>query len=347
MAGERTGRVGILWRGAPGAERHPRLAPMFDALAAAGVAVEPVAFDDEVADAVRRRLLELDGVLVWVDPVMGERDRTVLDALLRDVSARGVWVSAHPDAIMKMGTKELLVHARDLPCGSDSHLYRTREQLTAELPARLSSGARVLKQLRGNAGIGVWKVQFAAGTATGAEALVEVQDAHPRGASFETLPLVEFLRRCEGQLATGGIVDQRFEPRITEGIVRCYLVRGDVVGFATQGPEPSQVASGRVFGLPSKKTMWPAAEARFASLRHDMESSWLPALQELVGVDAPSLPMLWDADFLYGAPEVDGAERYVLCEVNVSCVIPFPDAAPAAVARAVAERVRGRANAAG
>jgi hypothetical protein len=33
---------------------------------------------------------------------------------LRDVAARGVWVSAHPDVVQKMGTKEVLHRTRTM-----------------------------------------------------------------------------------------------------------------------------------------------------------------------------------------------------------------------------------------
>jgi len=48
-------------------------------------------------------------VLVWVNPIEQGLDRSRLDPLLRDVAATGVFVSAHPDVILRMGTKEVLV----------------------------------------------------------------------------------------------------------------------------------------------------------------------------------------------------------------------------------------------
>jgi len=36
------------------------------------------------------------------------------------------------------------------------------------------------------------------------------------------------------------------------------------------------------------------------------------------------LPLLWDCDFMFGERAADEAERYVLCEINVSSVSPFP-----------------------
>src|SRR5437764_11000697 len=98
------GPVGILWRGDRSADKiataeKGRLQPIFDALARHGVAAKAVVFSDDAIDDVRQQLLQLDGVLVWVDPIMGEVDRMKLDALLRDVASSGVWVSAHPDVI--------------------------------------------------------------------------------------------------------------------------------------------------------------------------------------------------------------------------------------------------------
>src|SRR5215469_1079089 len=85
-----------------------RLAPVADALAAVGLATEAAVFSADMVDEVRNQLLGVNAVLVWVDPVGGDGDRTVLDALLREVAAAGVFVSAHPDVILRMGTKEVL-----------------------------------------------------------------------------------------------------------------------------------------------------------------------------------------------------------------------------------------------
>jgi len=89
-AASRLGRVAILWRGDTG-----RFKAVFAALAAAGVDAEPVVYEDDVVDAVRAQLSTLDGVLVWVNPIHEGRNRANLDALLREVAAQGVWVSAH------------------------------------------------------------------------------------------------------------------------------------------------------------------------------------------------------------------------------------------------------------
>jgi hypothetical protein len=49
--------------------------------------------------------------------------------------------------------------------------------------------------------------------------------------------------------------------------------------------------------------------------------------------------MVRDADFLYG-PQTDNDDSYMLCEINVSSVIPFPDSAPAKISGAVTRRFK-------
>ena len=115
----RLGRIAILWRGDEAARgsatpENSRFKAVFAALARVGVDAEPVVYEDEIADVVRVQLAALDGVLVWVNPIHEGRNRAKLDALLREVAARGVWVSAHPDVILKMGTKEVLHRTRTM-----------------------------------------------------------------------------------------------------------------------------------------------------------------------------------------------------------------------------------------
>jgi hypothetical protein len=185
MSASEAGKLALLWpRDAPkwraAAPRDYRLHRIFEAVAALGIEAEPALYADDVADQVREQLLRCDGVLVWVDPLSEGRDRVVLDALLRDVASKGLWVSTHPDVILKMGVKEVLHHTKHLGWGTDTHLYRDIGAFREEFPQRLrAGGARVLKQNRGNGGEGVWKIELASETAQSA-ATVRVLHA-PRG----------------------------------------------------------------------------------------------------------------------------------------------------------------------
>src|SRR4051795_1090379 len=143
--------------------QNSRFYRVFEELAALGIAAEPAIYDEEFADEVCEQLMAADGVLVWVDPIHQGKTREALDPLLREVAARGPWVSAHPDVILKMGVKEVLYRTKHLGWGSDTHLYRSPDEFHDAFPSRLQAGPRVLKQNRGNGGQGVWKVETVSG----------------------------------------------------------------------------------------------------------------------------------------------------------------------------------------
>src|SRR5262249_34868478 len=157
----------------------------------------------------------VDGVLVWVNPIVEGRDRTALNEALADVAASGVFVSAHPDVIAKMGTKEVLYRTRSMGWGCDTRHYPTFEIMQRYLPASLATGdARVLKRVRGHGGDGVWKVELAE-QAGARSALPVSQDSslrvrHAKRGSVETrMSLAAFLAQCEPYFSDGeGMIDQ-------------------------------------------------------------------------------------------------------------------------------------------
>jgi hypothetical protein len=331
-------KVAVLWRGDPTKVETPtpannRMYPLLKAFAHLNVTAEPVVYAEEVADEILSRLLDCDGVLVWIDPITKGRDRSKLDPMLRDVAAQGIWVSAHPDVIEKIGTKEVLFRTRHFGWGADTHLYATVHEFQTEFPARLKSrGPRVLKQRRGNGGIGTWRVELASGNDP--DPIARVQEAR-RGSATEELRLSEFIRRCEEHFAEHGcLIDQALLRRTDEGMIRCYLIHNQVVGFSTQMP-----AAPGDFAMANEKTMYEPSEARFALLKTQMESEWVPALQQLFSIDTDSLPAIWDADFLYGPKNEQGQDSFVLGEINVSAVFPFPPSAIDKLAQAALARM--------
>lgn len=342
-------RIAVLWRGDHEARRtataqNNRFYRIFEELAALGIDAEPAVYDEDFAEAVREQLLAADGVLVWVDPLHQGKTRTRLDALLRDVAARGPWVSAHPDVTLKMGVKEVLYRTKHLGWGTDTHLYRTAAEFLAAFPPRLESGCpRVIKQNRGNGGQGVWKVEIA-GRSGHQASVVRVLEA-TRGNVPEELPLADFMARCEPYFAADGcIVDQPFQPRLPDGMIRCYMGADKVVGFGHQFIkaliEPPPEGSDSPAAQPGPRIMHGADAEPFQLLRAQIEAEWTPQMMAVLGIDAAALPIIWDADFLYGPPTASGADSYVLCEINVSSVFAIPDQAPAAIARLALKRLR-------
>jgi hypothetical protein len=284
-------------------------------------------------------------VLVWVDPLHEAKTRSVLDDLLRDVARRGPWVSAHPEVILKMGVKEVLHRTRHLGWGTDTNLYRTPADFKDAFPSRLrSAGPRVLKQNRGNGGQGIWKVELVSGP-PGKASIVRVLEGR-RGRAPEEMALGEFMTCCEAYFASDGcIVDQPFQPRLPDGMIRCYMGTDKVVGFGHQFikaliPPPPEGPDSPA-AQPGPRIMHGADAEPFQALRTKMEVEWTPQMMEVLGIDAAALPIIWDTDFLYGPRTASGEDSYVLCEINVSSVFAIPDQAPVAIARLALSRLRG------
>jgi hypothetical protein len=338
--------IAILSRGDAAARRdataqNSRFVRVFEALADAGIDACPVIYDEAFADEVREQLLAVDGVLVWVDPIHQGKTRAALDPLLRDVAAQGPWVSAHPDVILKMGVKDVLYRTRHLGWGADTYRYDSAAAFRAEFASRLKAGGpRVLKQNRGNGGQGVWKIE----ALSDSDGMVRVLHAQ-RGSLPEDVPLERFVARCEQYFEWGGcIIDQAFQPRLPEGMIRCYMSGSKVAGFGQQKikalipPPPEGPDSPEA--QPGPRIMHGPDAPPLQRLRRVMEDAWTPQMMETLGIDEPSLPVIWDADFLYGPRDEAGRDTYALCEINVSSCFAIPDQAPAAIARTVGDRIR-------
>jgi hypothetical protein len=342
-----TVRVGLLRRGdrsthPPVLRKEAALASLRVALAGRGVEVEAVAWADDAAEEVVEQLSHLDAVVVWVNPIEEGATRARLDEALRRLAERGLYVSAHPDVIAVMGTKEVLYRTRDFTWGSDVAWYATPAELAERLPARLDRYRRlVVKQARGNGGQGTWSVERLdagpeAGRVSGATP-VRVRHAQTKDASSTEMTLADFVDSCAGAFGwSNGAIDQPYQERLAEGMVRAYLSGGEVVGFARQWPGGLIEPGAREATPPSFMTGPERPE--WQGLRRRLEATWVPQLQRRLGLDAPALPVLWDADFFFGPAE----DSWVLCEINASSVAPFPDEAADGIASSLLARLGAR-----
>jgi hypothetical protein len=346
MTLNRNPRIAILWHGDresrnnASAEQN-KFSKVFEEFQLYNFTAEPAVYNDEFVDEVRHQLTQVDGVLVWVNPISGGKDRSILDDMLRIVALSGVFVSTHPDVILKMGTKEVLYQTREMGwSGGDIHLYQSVEELRQKLPIRLANGSsRVLKQNRGNNGIGVWRVEFVGRSAAqGTDPIVRVLHAE-RDSIEKVMRLSEFIHQCEFYFdGSGQMIDQPFHSPLPYGMVRCYMTQDEVVGFGHQYVTAlHRPENGSETLQQQPRTYHPESKPEFQSLKTKMESEWISQLQYLLDIETESLPIIWDADFLYGPKTAAGEDTYVLCEINVSSVHPFPDSAlPKLVKAAVA-----------
>jgi hypothetical protein len=318
-------KVALVWHGdretrdSVNLDEH-RLGPTAVAMRDEGLEVEPAVYNDDFADEVRQQLLKVDAVQVWVNPITeGGGDRLKLDAMLRDVALQGVLVSAHPETIQKMGTKQVLYDTRGMSWGSDVRRYASVQELRDGLRESLQTGPRVLKQFRGHSGQGIWKI-----APTSDPERVLARHA-PRGSEEQEIPLSQWTEQCAPYFESGLMFDQEFNPRIGEGTIRCYLVQDRIEGFGHQ--EVNALVPGADAG---PRLYSPPTDERFQDLKHKVEGEWLPELMNCVGVSRAELPMLWDIDLMH---RVGGG--YMLCEINVSSVYPYPESAIRPLARAI------------
>lgn len=329
---------------------NSKVPTLFPALAAAGLMGVPIVYHDDFLEEVRAELLQMDGVLVWVNPIEEGRDRARLDSLLRDVAEAGVFVSTHPDVIMKIGTKQVLVDTLSLSWSAPGTLaHRTPEALRAALAVHHATGeTRVLKQFRGHSGKGIWKVEpmgrLQESGANAGALLVRVREA-PRGSPEEVIALDTFVERCAGYFTGDGrMVDQPWQPRLPEGMIRCYLVHDKVEGFGHQAVNalcPAPAGAPRdAFPPTTSRLYFPSDKPEFQAMKQQLEAEWLPQLQTRFDLAPEQLPVLWDCDFMLGPKDINGHDTYVLCEINVSSVSPYPESVLVPLARATLGRVQ-------
>jgi hypothetical protein len=306
-----------------------RFAAVAGALRSVGLSAVDCVYDEAREAETEATLRGCQAALVWVNPIQDGRSRRGLDAVLRRAAGAGVLVSAHPDVIDRMGVKAVLARTSELGWSGDAIHYAEPAQLLAGLPATLAGGPRVLKRNRGNGGVGVWKVEALANGL--ARVTAAAGDRAPKAMALG-LFLDERIAEFE---AADGYVDQAFQARLGDGMVRCYMSASRSAGFGWQKvralldaePAPARTYSG-------------ADDPRFQDLRAQMEGTWVPKLGKVLALRESDLPAIWDADFLFGPRAADGADTYILCEINVSSVYPMPDEAPAEIARTVAARLR-------
>ena len=304
------------------------LAGLITEFAQRNIAVVHVVFEDQWSDAVLKEILSLDGVLVWVNPIQNGANRSVLDPLLRTAAESGVWVSANPDVILKLGTKEVLFRTRHLGWGSDVEQYENAFEFSQRFPDRLLARRRmVVKQARGNDGQGVWRVDLVKHVdQMNDDTSVVVWDASTKNSDSEVMKFKTFMDKCTESFSWSGLlIDQEFQTRLADGMIRCYFTHDEVVGFCRQWPKGllSAQSTDERSPSPSSEMVGPETD-EFQPLRHLVSDQWLPEAMLELELSRSDLPAIWDADFLIGERDELGRDTYVLCEINVSAVWPFP-----------------------
>jgi hypothetical protein len=232
-------------------------------------------------------------------------------------------VSAHPDTILRIGTKDVLVATQSLGWSVDACAHHSLAEFRAQFPKKVRrEGARVLKQYRGHSGHGVWKITPLPPDTF--EVRSAVRDEPLRELSEEAL--IAFF---DAEVFARGshLIDQGWVPTMDRGMVRAYLCGTKVAGFGYQeivALHPTGSDDDFTRRQPSRRYYYTQNCILFQRVRERLEKEWIPALQNLMGLRAEDLPLLWDTDFFLGQPP---DAEFLLCEINASCVSPFPESA--------------------
>ena len=168
-----------------------------------------------------------------------------------------------------------------------------------------------------------------------------------RGSDENSITFDEFAAHGAVLRADGGhMVDQAWQPRLAEGMVRCYLVQDRVAGFGHQAvnalcPRPARVEAKRRRPGPGSTTL---PTCRTSRPEAPLETQWMPQLQRTLDIDARGCPCCGTAISCSASRRGrSDEERYVLCEINVSSVAPFPASAIEPLVTATMRSLRGRA----
>ncbi len=291
-----------------------RLKVLFEHLDKSGIESRLIAYDEERIAEIEREISLLDAVLVWVNPIQNGKTREKLDAMLRRVSETDVFVSTHPDIILKIGTKDILYKTRNMSWGGDIYLYKNNKELREQFLTNLQKESRVLKQYRGNGGLGVWRVELFEDKE---DPIVRV--LHARRDSIEQKMLLSEFYESMRQYDL--LIDQPYISPMPDGMTRAYMSQNRIIGFGHQyvtalmwPPNPEEPLH------PKPRLYYPKDKEEFQKLREMLENKWIPELQQLLDIKTEQLPILWDTDFL-----IDSNSNYKLCEINVSSVYPYPE----------------------
>jgi len=336
--------VAILIYGEINSNRNALIEEKYSGLANAfiekGFRTESVLYNDLLAEKLSDELIVYDAILVWVNPIEQGTDRKILDALLLKLSNRGCYISAHPEIILKIGTKDVLYKTRKMDWGGDIKMYASYDDFKKQFFNPDNTNAlRILKQYRGNGGNGVFKIDSTDYHTN------KIKITHAAGDVKERILSIEdFFEQMKLYFSNNGIlIEQPWNPNIINGMVRCYLSGNKVNGFGYQEMNALYPTTGTIPKSPGKRFYFTEQCGLFQDLRLIMETEWVPQLQEITAVETGMLPIIWDADFFINKINtLNTKEKYSLCEINVSCVSPFPESAIPFIVEEVGNKIEGK-----
>lgn len=289
--------------------------PMVNALKKRGWNAEVIFFEVAQKEAIYTRVKgEFDGYVSRINPGNLKEENEYFD-MLRRLCNDGLVGMSHPDAMIGYGAKDALTKlAGTKLVPSDTYAYYDIESFKANFPKTLAKGERVLKQNRGSTGEGIWRVKAEVSGNLNAQTPIKCTEAKDNHTEHRRLG--EFMDFCEQYIIgdNGMLVDMTFLPRIKEGEIRLLMLYDKPVNVVHKKPaEGADAFSATLFSGAKYRYDEPSKWQNLV----DMFLSELPNVRKKLGDF--DLPLIWTADFILDTDE-NGADKYVLGEINCSCV---------------------------
>jgi len=117
---------------------------------------------------------------------------------------------------------------------------------------------------------------------------------------------------------SGSLVDGMFVATWSEIVWQDSATRKSMHSFQRR-----MVLKRRRRPQPGQRLYYPPTKPEFEGIKKKMDSEWLPQLLGALGMSLDELPLLWDADLMFGPKTDSGEDTFVLCEINVSSVYPY------------------------
>lgn len=295
--------------------------PIIDSLKKRGWSAEIIFYKDEDRGEIYRYTLDkADAYISRVNPG-NLPDEVGYFQMLRELVSNGVEGLPHPDAMTAYGAKNAVEKLKGTDIvPEDVYTYYDFDTLKEKFPKTLTRGVRVLKQNRGSAGEGIWRVEVLdakkyEGSEIPLDARLKLTEARDNHTEEKTLQ--EFLEYCIHYLEgpNGMLLDMPFLERIVEGEIRVLMLRDYIANIVHKKPaEVEDAFSATLFSGAKyrydKPEQWP-------DLVKSIQKSLKTIQQRLGNYD---LPLIWTADFILDTDKKTGKDKYVLGEINASCV---------------------------
>lgn len=296
--------------------------PIVKAIENLGWLCEVLYFRDEWKDEIYEYTkVHFSGFISRINPGNLPFGEDLYFETLRKLSESGIVAISHPDEMLKLGAKDILIKLKNTPFATeDTYGYQSIKEFRDSFPFRLAQKQRVLKQNRGSTGVGIWKVEILDDTKTyeneplPLDTLVQCTEASDNHVEMHTLD--NFMTLCEKYMAENNsmLIDMPYLPRISEGELRLLLIANKPIAVIHKKPTNSVDAFSATMFSGAKYTVFQTET--FPNLIRLFEDNLHLILKN---AKLKEYPILWTADFILDFDEIQN-EKYVLSEINCSCV---------------------------